>query len=85
MIVNPAHITSLQGGYKGYAVFGIGQGRNQRFGLIDRNGEIIIHPEFPGSYINDVDMSNFLQHVRICDHVIMTWLQKDGLIMTTST
>lgn len=53
MIVNPAHITLLQGGYKGYAVLGVGQGRNQRFGLIDRNGEIIIHPEFPGSYIDD--------------------------------
>lgn len=52
MIVHPAHITLLLGGYNGYAVFGTGQGRNQKFGLIDRNGEIIIHPEFPGFSIS---------------------------------
>ena len=53
MILDSKHISYLEGCYNGYAVFAMGKGRDQKFGLIDREGAIVVKPEFPISLRTD--------------------------------
>ena len=51
MILDSKHISYLEGCYNGCAVFAMGKGRDQKFGLIDRDGAIVVKPEFDQRYI----------------------------------
>lgn len=49
MAIGPNLITDLHGIQNGYAVFATGKGQNKRYGIIDRDGKIVVGPEFSGS------------------------------------
>ena len=46
MVLNPSHITHLRAVRNGFAVFGVGPEQDRRYGLIDRNGEIVVEARF---------------------------------------
>lgn len=46
MVLNPSHITRLREVRNGFAIFGIGSAQDRRYGLIDRNGEIVVDARF---------------------------------------
>lgn len=46
MFLNPSHITRLREVRNGFAIFGIGSAQDRRYGLIDRNGEIVVDARF---------------------------------------
>lgn len=46
MLQDPRQITELYGVCNNYAIFAIGDEKDRRYGIIDRNGEIVAEPEF---------------------------------------
>ena len=50
MLQDPKQITELRGACNGFAVFGVGLRQNRKYGLIDRDGNVVVEPEYWASY-----------------------------------
>ena len=46
MLQDPKQITELEGVCNGFAVFGVGQRPNRKYGLIDHVGNVVVEPEY---------------------------------------
>ena len=64
MVQNPSHITHLRGVRNGFAVFGVGPEQDRRYGLIDRNGEIVVEARFRYAGYHGSDRQGTLRYVK---------------------
>lgn len=54
MLQNPRQIAELEGVCNGSAIFGVGPKQKRRYGLIDRNGNVLVEQEYQVAYKDQI-------------------------------
>ena len=64
MLQDPRQITELEGVCNGFAVFGVGPRENRRYGLIDRDGNVVVDTEYRVPYKEQIDSRYIEFHMK---------------------
>lgn len=64
MLQNPRQIAELEGVCNGSAIFGVGPKQKRRYGLIDRNGNVLVEQEYQVAYKDQIGSRYIEFHTR---------------------